>query len=532
MRFSIKKSLVSYFACLIAVLPVAWAFSAETSETDIRLAVSSCFSANMVLPYGTPIPVTGQADRYVGITVRFGTQTCQTKADGQGRWRVELSPMPASLKPETLEIRTERDSIRLENILVGEVWLCAGQSNMLFELKHCESGNETADAIAATSANETAIRFLKRSPRNGWQAAATFDGSWKQGSAAEAKNFSGVGCFFALHRSRSRPGVPIGMISVSYGGVPIESFLDRETLLDSPLRDCVIHTPWYEHADYAPWCAQRAKDEIKQFVERQRATQDNAVSSSEPDHLFGPGRIYKTGLADLAGFPLTGVLWYQGESNATSNLSPDLPSDAEHNEQAMRLLIGQFRRDFPKAHGQSEHLPFCMVQLPKMNRPWAEYRASQWKVARELPDVIAVVTTDTGNPNDVHPRDKATVGQRLAEAARQLVDGQADAAVFPEAIEARYTDRRIEIRFTPPGQLIFDGDEVTGLQIVDQNGNVMPANATLEKSAAGTCLIINVGQETVPCEVRYNWVNVPQGNLYSGQRLPVTPFRLELNKDK
>lgn len=491
------------------------------------------FSDGMVLPHGVRIPVRGRAARGETVTLTFDETTVRTEADRRGRWCVELAPMKPSRKSRELTVSTGKERIRFKNIVVGEVWLCAGQSNMLFELKHCDDADsaigEATRSVETSGRDIPVLRFLKLSPPKGWQGGHPFQGVWKEGDRNTVSDFSGVAVFFAVERARSNPAVPIGLVSVSYGGAPLESFLSREALLGSPLRDCTAHyTPWYEHASYAPWCAKRAKEEIDRHLQSLKKERPDLVPA-EPDHLFGPSRIFDAALSSLTNFPLTGILWYQGESNATSGGKPEVPLDAARYETAMKLLIGQWRCNHPRTGSRPGELPVLTVQLPRMNRPWASFRAAQWNVSKEVPNVAAIVTTDTGVPDDVHPRDKKPVGLRLARAAERLVDGRSESGVFPEAISACFSDENVLIGFAPAGTIHAQGDGIAGLELLFSDELPIAAKGSLEEFNGATRLVVPVRNGKKPREVRYNETNVTRGNLYSDRNMPVAPFRLNID---
>ncbi|MGL4942128.1 MAG: sialate O-acetylesterase [Thermoguttaceae bacterium] len=490
---------------------------ADAAESGLKLAAP--FTSNMVLPHGTSITLRGTANADEKVVVAFGDEELQTilqtTANQIGEWSVELPPQSPTSVPQKLVAKTSQQEMVLDNIVVGEVWLCAGQSNMLWRLNQCDN---TSNALAFfDKPNSQRIRFLQMKPQNGWRAELPWRGVWEVGTTENAKTFSGVATFFAVARAEQYPNMPLGLIEVAYGGAPIESFLSRQKLLEIPeLRDAA--------ATGSPWCSQRAKDEIARA-----AKESTNQNGTPPEHMFSPNAIFRSALEMLTDLPLTGVLWYQGESNATTCGKPDEPISPAYCETGIRALIADLRKNFRSANAPRE-VAILMVQLPRCDRPWASFRDVQWRVAQDTPEVVTVVTTDTGLPNDVHPRDKKVVGERLAAAANRIINGDATDAIFPCADTATIAkDGEVIIAFTPLVEIQVAGDAKSGIELFADAEPIPVTNASLKTGANATTLSVQFDPSQKPTHVRYNWQNVPQGVLKSRRGLPVVPFERRLD---
>lgn len=322
---------------------------------DVPLSLAPIFGDGMVLQRDRPIPIWGRGP--VGDTVRIDAQSTTVGRDGN--WRLELPAKSASSKPQILTIRSSSESITLADILVGDVWLCTGQSNMEWPLKTAESAKPH-------------LRF--HSP----------GGSW----TSDPKGFSAVG----YHFGAALPEHPIGLIDVASGGTPTESWI-RESALPREL----TAGNWLENPLLDKWCQTRAKSELAGLTN---------------EHRFKPGHMWRTRMASLRGLAIAGVLWYQGESNAES-----APRVAQHGD-LFPLLV----RDWRAQWGQGD-FPFLYVQLPALDRPhWPAFRDQQRRFLDQLPNLGMAISIDTGLRTNVHPPDKRPIGARLARLARDIRD--------------------------------------------------------------------------------------------------------------
>lgn len=379
------------------------------SAACFALELPPVFSDRMVLQAGRPAPVWGTAKPGTEIAVSFAGQEKRAKADAAGRWKVELDAMEVAASGAVLTVRGEFESraaaLTLHDVVVGEVWLCTGQSNMRFMLKQATGG---ADAVRTSDNRQLRLLNFTGTLRRGVSAADYFRTvGWQVSSPHSAADFSAVAWFFGRRVQRELQ-VPVGLILNAVGGAPIEAFLPEETIAaDAELT--ARCDAWLDNPRYPGWC-------------RARATQELAKFPGTTFHPFAPSALHRAGMAPLQPFGIRGVLWYQGESNATD--TPESPAlDPAPYAKMFRLLAGEWRRAW-----SDPRLPVLFVELPPLNRDWGRFRAMQAQLAAGIPDCGMVTTVDVGHPTDVHPPDKRPVGERLAGLALTGAYGRAPAS--------------------------------------------------------------------------------------------------------
>lgn len=483
---------------------------------------AACFGDHMVLQREMPLPVWGKADPGERITVEFGDESAATVADRRGDWRVTLPAMPASAEPRSLVIRAG-NRVEVSDVLVGEVWLCAGQSNMLLPLAKCADARRE---IAAAS--RPSLRLLAmQSAATGDRVAYTPEqvrrlvprefctGAWAVCSPESARGFSAVG-YFLGGRLVEKLDVPVGVICVAVGGTPTEAWLRREALAGDPAVAAVGRGDWTRNAVLAGWCVERAAANLSRARRAGEAVPGDALG---PNHPFKPGFMWEAGIAPLVPLAIRGVAWYQGESNA------DSPARVAHHASLLTALVRDWRRQWGRPD-----LPFVAVQLPGMNRPdWPAFRETQRRTLAVLPHTGLVVTIDLGEKGDVHPGDKRPVGERIADWAVARVYGQADdAASAPVPHSAEFADDgTVTIRFDPAGVTLRtrDGDPPRHFETAGRDGVFRPARARIE----GDHVVIEPTDASPARRVRYAWLPFPEPpvNLANAAGLPAAPFLLE-----
>ena len=362
------------------------------------------FGDLMVLPHGQSVPVWGKGAPGSDVTVSFGAQTKSAKCGNDGKWKVTLAPEAPSAEGRDLTVSSENLRVTLKDVLVGEVWLCSGQSNMDFPLAKAIGGK----AEAATAGNFPGIRLLNltgcptdtRPYDNATLARLNttdhFKGTWAVASEASASGSSAV-AWWTAKAIHVRKKVPVGVVENAVGGSGAEAWLPREVLESRAEYQPLLADQWMDSEKIGLWARGRAR--------RNLGCHGTAM------HPFRPGFLFESGVRAWSGFPFKGVLWYQGETNA------EIPDDAWNERMIVDLVSG-----WRAALGQSE-LPFFMVQLPRIggNDPlrayWPQFREVQARAAKRLPGVHLIVTRDLGwdSPN-VHPPDKKPVADRLAAA--------------------------------------------------------------------------------------------------------------------
>lgn len=479
----------------------------------------------MVLQAGQRLPIWGTAAAGERIEVRFAGTRAAATAGADGRWRAELPPQEPSALGRPLVIEG-RETVTLDDVVVGEVWLCAGQSNML--LPFAKADHAAADLAAA---GDPMLRLLRLAVAAGGDAPA-YDseaiaalrpkaftsGSWACSSPAAVADFSAVAVFFA-QRLRAELGVPVGVIQLAVGGTPTEAWVGREALAASPATAGLLTGDWLQNPLVGEWCRGRAAANL---ARASRAGEAIPGDEFGPNHPFKPGFLREAGVAPLVPFSIAGVCWYQGESNA------ETAAGAALHEVVFAALVADWRRAW-----QRDDLPFGFVQLPGMARPhWPAFREGQRRLHARIPHTGMAVAIDLGAEGDVHPRDKRPIGERLAGWALADVYGRDVAGSSPLPVSAiRHADGRVRIEFehAAAGLTTTDGGPPRHFETAGADGGFRPVDAVIEGSAV---VLTAVGR--APHRVRYAWQPFPRPavNLVGRDGLPVTPFQLDVTADQ
>lgn len=477
-------------------------FSAITGDHG-GLKPAGIFGNNMVLQQKMAIPVYGTANRGETITVKLNHQEQKTIAGDDGTWKVWFPPMKAG-GHHKLEIAGEGKTIRFENILIGEVWLCSGQSNMEFPLSQSAGG-----ALEASQANQTEIRLLNhqgfvKTNNTSWDSASLsrlnrldyFEGAWQVCNPKDAANFSAVAYHFGK-TLQSKIKVPVGIIQMAVGGSPAEAWIDRKTLEHHPqLVDILYH--WRKNDMIQTWCRERAEKNIS-----------NGKNQLQR-HPYEPAYLYESGIQQLAGFPIKGILWYQGESNA---------HHVELHEIILPTLVGSWRKAW-----QNPDLPFYFVQLSSLSRPsWPHFRDSQRRLAQTIPNCHMVVSSDLGDSLDVHPIRKQEVGKRLAlQALKYSYSIKPIQPCGPEIEEAVEKNGILTLAFRHAKKLnTSDGQLLREIEIAGPDRQYKTVMATIK----GNTITFPTNGMRVKT-VRYAWRPYSRGNLVNEAGLPASTFEI------
>jgi len=481
-------------------------------RADVTPAVP--FQDHAILQRDKPLPVWGRADPGERVTVAFKGQSVGTTTGADGRWIVYLEPVEASTAPAELTI-TGKNTVTIRDVLVGEVWLASGQSNMEWSVANSA---DAAKEIAA--ANFPLIRELNLARTSTQEPADTATGSWRLCTPETAGGFSAVAYYFArnLHR---RLGVPVGILNSTWGGTAIESWMDTFTL-QSTAAWTGINARWQEGL------AEFEERKINHPLEMAawREAEEKARAGKTPNLLtrprppIGPGTPYAPAglfngmIAPLQPYALRGAIWYQGESNSAR------PADYV---ELFPAMIRAWR-----AQWNQGDFPFYFVQLANYIVPndpsgqsWAWLREAQTE-ALTLPATGMVVTLDIGEAKDIHPRNKQEVGRRLALLARTQVyelPGDASGPVFA-AVQREGAALRIRFRHVNDG-LTAEKKPPQALEIAGADRKFYPAAGRIERDT----LIVSAPEVREPVAVRYAWSNNPEANLFNGNGLPAAPFR-------
>jgi sialate O-acetylesterase len=494
-----------------------------TLRADVKLAPLFCDHA--VLQRDKPIPIWGRAEAGEPVTITFHGRSVSTTATDDGRWIAYLDALPASSEAADLVV-TGKNKIAVHDVLVGEVWLCSGQSNMEFSVRNQLSPIfRVADAEEeVAAANYPLIRHFKVKIAESDTPTDGLSGSWAVCSPETVSQFTAVGYFFARDIFE-RLHVPVGLINSTWGGTPVEAWMSPFALDANPAL-AFVRDRWRQGlAEYPQKKA--AYDAALPLWDKDLAAAKAAGKESEfrllhpqlrPPH--GPGdRWTPTGLFNgminpLLPCALRGVLWYQGESNA--------PHAAEYRT-LFPAMINAWRAHF----GQGD-LPFYFVQLANYSflknaggTEWALIREGQAQ-ALSLPQTAMAVAIDLGEHNNIHPRNKQEVGRRLALIAETRLYGIPGDDSGPMFAGATREGHAMRVRFAHAGNgLIAHENPVQSLELAGADKVFHPAQGRIE----GETLLVSSSDVKDPVAVRYAWSNDPEANLFNGAGLPAAPFR-------
>jgi len=472
---------------------------------------NSLFSDGAVLQQGVAVPVWGTGKDGEQVTVKIEDQTATTTVK-DGRWLVRLKPMKAD-GPFTMTI-TGDNTITITNLLVGEVWLCSGQSNMAF---HLAQAANAAEAIAA--AGDSQLRLFTVPYGATDTPKAEVPGSWKESNPETARSFSAVAWFFGRELRRALK-VPVGLISSSVGGTPAEAWTSRATLEADPGLREILERYAEQVKTYDPEAAaaqhQRAIEKHKQAVEKAKAAGEKPPPAprapADPRKAsVRPCGLYNAMIAPLQPYAMAGAIWYQGESNA---------GRAAEYQKLFPAMIQNWRQ----AWGQGE-FPFFFVQIAPHQGMKPEIREAQLLSWQKVPRTAMAVITDVGDEKDIHPTKKEPVGARLALAARAIAYGENIEYSGPVFASMKVEGDHAVLSFTHVGSGLMAKDgELKGFTIAGADGTFAAAKATIE----GDKVVLSSPSVAAPVAVRYGWANTPDVNLFNKEGLPATPFRTDV----
>ncbi len=476
-----------------------------------RAAVTlpSVLGDHMVLQRGLPVHIWGKAAEGEAVSVEFRGETRSATADAIGRWSVYFPPAEAG-GPFDLTVNGN-NRIQLRDILIGDVWIASGQSNMEFSMK--EVINSTAEIAGAAHPD---IRLLhlanKVAPYPLDDAVAE---PWAPCTSESVVDFSAVAYFFGRHL-QEKLGVPIGLIETSWGGTPAEAWTSQRSLAaDASLMP--VYAEWARiNDDAAAHQVRRAKelDRWRSAVERAKAEGKEPPGVPwEPniENSWMPSGLYNAMIAPLTPFPIRGAIWYQGESNASRERAP-----------LYAHLFGTMIQDWRRSWAEGD-FPFLFVQLANFKTPntkWPELREAQ-RQTLSLTNTGMAVTIDIGAPDNIHPKNKQDVGRRLALAARAIAYGEKIEYSGPMFRQAIPQGSSIRVYFDHTGTgLVAKGGELSGFEVAGPDGKFVPAAAVIE----GKTVVVSGGTVPFPAHVRYAWKDNPECNLYNVEGLPASPF--------
>jgi sialate O-acetylesterase len=516
--------------------------SALTLHAAVNLA--SPFTAHMVLQRDMKLPVWGAADPGETVTVQFAGQSKTATAGPDGAWRLALDPLPASDQSRAFTVTGSKTAspITLDDVLVGEVWLASGQSNMDFSIsKKVKSfagvANEDQEIAAANYPN---IRVLTGSATKMYEPQASVPGQWQVCTPETAPAFSAVAYFFArdLHKEIK---VPVGIITMAFGASTAEAWIQREALAADPQLspmltrfDAAVKTfRSMPHPSVAPPPSEdvSAPSPPASPTPSPEASPSLIASASpagspparprrprDPDPVHdqhNPTVLFNGMINPIVPYAIRGVIWYQGESIVGGEAGRALYPRVQ------ATLI----KDWRALWGEG-NFPFYIVQLAALqnnsNNPTV--REAQATVLN-LPNTGMAVTIDIGDPKNVHPKDKQDVGDRLARIALANIYGEKIEYSGPVFKSAQVENGAIRVSFTHlGGGLVAKGGPLKCFEVAGQDQKFVPADATID----GDTVLVSSAAIPSPATARYAWQNYPDGcNLYNAAGLPAAPFRTD-----
>ena len=513
------------------ILAPLFALLTPNAQADVRLP--AIFSEHMVVQAEKPVAVWGWAEAGEAVVVSFAGQEKTTTAAADGRWRATLDPFRATKAAQTLTVRG-RNTLTISDVLVGEVWLCSGQSNMAMQMKGLHGAVDRADEEIAAADHPQLRMFVHDAPYSIYELAAPprepmtdRPGKWLVCSPTTAAHFSAIAHYFGRDIQREL-GVPVGMIQSAVGGTPIEAWTSLEAQLAQPELKPVLDDWSKRTKDYDAERAQAEFHEAKQAWLKRRA---EAAKQKQPAPkapaafknlaVMQPAGLFNGMIAPLAPFTVRGVLWYQDERNAAGPLSKF------YGEQ-LKTLVNDWRTRWA-----DPSLYFAYVQLPRFAREqklpsepeaWGVVVREEMRKSVTIPYTGMAVTIDMGGVTDGHPTNKADYARRLSLLALHDVYGKTDiVARGPLFRSAQRDGASLVLTFDHAEGLRAASGELTAFAIAGDDQEFHWAEARIVDGQ----VVVASKEIRNPAAVRYGWASNPKCNLVNGAGLPASPFRTD-----
>jgi sialate O-acetylesterase len=483
-----------------------------------KVTLAPLFCDGAVLQRDKPVPVWGTADAGEKITATFAGQQVSATAGADGRWKVAFNPLAASAESRDLVVKGA-NTLVVHDVVVGEVWLASGQSNMEWPLAYA-----TDPKAELAAANYPLFRQFKVARQPSFVPLTTVGGEWSPATPATAGKFTAVGYFFGRSLYQ-KLNVPVGLINSSWGGTAVEPWIAPDAYRANPAIGQAFakqeKSPQATAAQIAEYeAALAAWNKAKADAKTAKETFTTPAPKA-PAGLPGPrtaAGLNNGMIAPLVPYALRGVIWYQGESNA---------GHADQYAPRFAALITGWRQQF----GQGD-FPFYWVQLPNLdvgglnatNWSWADLREAQ-TTALALPNTGQAITIDVGDPKGLHPKNKKPVGERLALLAlarTYAVKGVIDSG--PVFASAKREGHAYRISYAPSASSLESTEpSVTGFELAGADKNFLPAEARID----GATVVVTCAGVAEPVAVRYAYRNSPTAGLFNAAGLPAAPFRTD-----
>ncbi len=496
---------------------------AIASASQAAITTPAIISDNMVLQANTDTPIWGKAEpnSKITITCSWNHKTVKVDADEQGKWTAKVKT-PKKGEKLTIKITCGEESKTISNILIGDVWLCSGQSNMELKLKvSSDADNELPRA------NLQGIRLFSVEGTPAEKPLDDCKGRWVECNSVTAAEFSAVGYYFGkeLHEKLK---TPIGLINSSSGGSTAQAWMSKETLQNNPVLNKFLvddannqaHKEFYEKK-YAP-AYKKWRDGVMKAVAEHKPAPKQPILPNEIRVKYRPCLVYNAMIHPIVPFAIKGVAWYQGESNRESGNVYD---------KLFQTLITSWRSEW----NQGE-FPFYYVQLPVYgkidpnNAKWTLIRQAQLKTLYAVPNTGMAVTMDVGEANDIHPKNKKPVGHRLALWALAKTYGVKNivySGPLYDSMKIEGDKIRVSFKYAESGLKTPNNEPLKGFVIAGEEGKFVTANAKIENES----VIVWSEQTQNPKNVCYGWADWIVCNLYNDADLPASPFTTENNND-
>ena len=478
-----------------------------------QIRLPAIIGDNMILQQQSDVAIWGWASPGERITIRPGWpgKPVGVVAAPDGKWITRIKTTKAG-GPYTLSFTGKKDSVRINNILLGEVWLASGQSNMEFFIGKTPNPSYTGvinhDAVML-DAEHSDIRTIDVPNKVSDTPLYNFKGEWKVCSAKTIDTFSAVAYFFAKEINKAT-GFPIGIINATWGGTPAESWTRKEVLQsDSSLNEIVLR--YDKQVQDFPAANEKYKADLDKWKADSNTNKGAApVAPMGPKSSKSPYKLYNGMIVPIQPYTIRGVIWYQGESNADR---------AWQYRKLFPAMIDNWRKDW-----NNNKLPFYFVQISPHRSQNAEIRDAQLYVYHTVPFTGMAVTTDNGDSLDIHPRNKELVGKRLAAWALRNEYGQKQLITSgPLYNSMRIEKNKIRIFFDFDKGLYAKDGQLSEFTIAGEDSIFVPAKAVIE----GNTVLVWSDAVQQPKAVRFAWRNIPSADLYNAAGLPASPFRTD-----
>lgn len=484
-----------------------------------ELRIPSVFSDHMVLQRDKPIQIWGWAESGESIDVHIGKNHTQTSANEKGRWIAMLNPMSAG-GPHELSIEGADEKFVRTDILVGEVWIGSGQSNMFWWLKQSLNGVE---AIKNSDISELRLFSVETNPTR--HPANDVKGSWVRSTPATSPDFSAVLYYFGLQLYREL-GIPVGLIHSSYGGTRVEPWTPLDVYPEGPERDRFLAAANEGIATFEEEMRGYGNALIDWEAEYSRANLEGRPAPQkprEPNLRYVNGALYNGMIHPLIPISIRGAIWYQGESNLTNGLA--------YGEKFHDLIRGWRNAwkqgDFPFYYVQLAPFNYTQFNITKSTNP--KLLPMIWEAqtsALTLPNTGMVVTTDVGNLMDIHPRNKKVVGKRLADLAMAKTYGKTDRVYSGPIYKSHRIEKNeiiISFHHIGSGLRAGDGKELSWFETAGEDRVFYTAKARI----VGDEVVVSSDHVQVPVAVRFAYHESAEPNLFNREGFPAAPFRTD-----